>query len=153
MVNQLTFMADFLFRLNKSIISGMLFILINISCFGQFTKNMLPEKARDYVLSGKINEAIVTYASPAKNSNDPVWIAEYAYALALGGIYDAALIQLDRLWLIEQVPADVHYFSAQIFALMGYDNLAGEFWKESAQNRTPFWITSKSQVLLQQYRR
>lgn len=153
MVNQLTFMADFLFRLNKNIICGMLFILISTSCFGQFTKNTLPEKARDYVLSGKINEAIVTYASPAKNSNDPVWITEYAYALALGGFYDAALIQLDRLWLIEQVPAEVHSFSSQIFALMGYDKLAGEFWKESAQNRTPFWIASKSQLLLQQNRR
>lgn len=153
MVNQLTFRADFLFRFYKSISCGLLFSLISISCFGQLTKNTLPEKSRAYLLSGKIDEAIVAYASPAKNSTDPVWIAEYAYALALGGIYDAALIQLDRLWSIGQVPADVHYFSAQIFALMGHVRLAGEFWKESAQNRTPFWIASKSQALLQQYGR
>jgi len=115
----------------------MLFILTNLGCFGQFQKDIAIEKARDFIISEKINDAIIAYSLPAKNSSDPSLISEYAYALALGGFYDVALIQLGRLWSIDQTSADVNYFSAQIFALMGYNELASEFWKESATSRKP----------------
>ena len=40
---------------------------------------------------------LLSYAPLAQNSTDNTLIAEYAYALALGGIYDDALINLDRI--------------------------------------------------------
>lgn len=154
MLNQLAVRLNFTSRFNKYFICSMLFILTNLGCFGQFQKDIAIEKARDYLISGKINDAIIAYSLPAKISSDPSLISEYAYALALGGFYDAALIQLDRLWSIDQTSADVNYFSAQIFALMGYNELASEFWKESATSRKPVWIAaSKSSILLQKYKR
>ncbi len=131
----------------------MLVSLTGLTCFGQYQKNASIEKSRNLIIFGKINDAIVSYALPAKNSNDPLPVAEYAYALALGGIYDAALIQLDRLWFTEQKPVEVNFFASQVLALMGYNDLAAEFWKEPVKNKTPLWIASKSSMLLQKYKR
>lgn len=154
MLNQLAVRLNFTSRFNKYFICSMLFILTNLGCFGQFQKDIAIEKARDYLISEKISDAIIAYSLPVKISSDPSLISEYAYALALGGFYDAALIQLDRLWSIDQTSADVNYFSAQIFALMGYNELASEFWKESATSRKPVWIAaSKLSILLQKNKR
>ncbi len=151
MVNQLAVRLKYSFGVNKNIICVMVFILTYLGCFGQVQKNISIDKSRGYILSGQINDAVITYALVAKDSDDPVLISEYAYALALGGIYDAALIELDRLWLIDKSSTDANYFASQVFALMGYSELANALGKESVSLKSPAWIETKSTQLLNKY--
>jgi tetratricopeptide (TPR) repeat protein len=112
------------------------------------------ENARILVLTENINSAIAVYAQLiSKDSTNVLLSSEYAYALALDGIYDAAMVRLDRIWSRKADNKDVNYFASQIFALMGYDQLAGEFWKESEKNNTPAWISSKAPELMQKHKR
>jgi len=110
-------------------------------------------KARNYVLTENINEAIASYGKLIKaDLTNPTLIAEDAYALALAGIYDAALMRLDFCRSMGVISPEINYFTAQVFALMGYNDLAGEFWKASEINNAPTWILSKSSLLLQKYK-
>lgn len=109
--------------------------------------------ARKYILSENINDAIAAYAQLiAKDSLNAALLAEDAYALALGGVYDAALLRLDRIWYLGASSAEENFYTAQVFALMGYDDLASAFWKASDKNKTPDWLSVKSAVLLQKYK-
>ena len=110
-------------------------------------------KARNYVLAENINEAIATYGKLIKaDATNPSLLAEDAYALALAGIYDAALMRLDLCRKMGAVTPEINFYTAQVFALMGYNDLAGEFWKTRDINEAPAWIFSKSSMLLQKYR-
>lgn len=115
--------------------------------------NSSHDNARNFILAENINGAIASYARLiARDSSNITFLAEDAYALALGGIYDAALIRLDHSRRIGANSPVVNYFTAQVFALMGYDDLASEFWKSSATNKAPAWISSKSAILLQKFK-
>jgi hypothetical protein len=46
----------------------------------------------------------------------------------------------------------VNFFVSQVFALMGYNQLAGDFWKGDAVNAVPAWISSKAPEYLTRYR-
>lgn len=110
-------------------------------------------KARNYILSENINEAIATYGKLIKaNPGDPAILAEGAYALALGGIYDAALMRLDLCRSKGNVTPEINFFTSQVFALMGYSDLEAEFWKTNDANEAPAWIFTKSDLLLKKYR-
>jgi len=110
-------------------------------------------KARNYILTENIKEAISAYGKLIKaDLTNPVLLAEDAYALALAGIYDAALLRLDQCRSMGAISPEINFFTAQIFGLMGYNDLAGEFWKPSADNSAPAWISAKSSLLLQKYR-
>ena len=110
------------------------------------------EKARYYVLSGNINEAIATYTRLLANDRtNSSLLAEDAYTLALAGIYDAALMRLDMSWNSGSNLTDTRYFSAQVFALMGYDELAREFWKPTDKYVAPAWISARAGSLLQKF--
>jgi len=110
------------------------------------------EKARNYVLHQKINNAISTYSLLLPlGKSDAVLLAEYAYALALGGLYDAALFRLDLSWSLEVKSPDVNYFTAKVFELMGYNDLAAEYWKATDKYQAPAWISPESAKLLQRY--
>jgi tetratricopeptide (TPR) repeat protein len=112
------------------------------------------ETARVLLLTENINSAIAVYAQLlSKDSTNAVLSSEYAYALALDGIYDAAMVRLDKIWSGKADNKEVNYFTSQVFALMGYDQLAGEFLKESEKNYTPAWISSKAPELMQKHKR
>ncbi len=112
------------------------------------------EKARNLIINDNINKSIVAYANlVALDSLNSLLLAEDAYVLALGGIYDAALYRLDRSWSLGVKSSEVNFFTSQVFALMGYQDLAEEFWKESAKNKTPKWISSNHNQLLFKYKR
>ncbi len=111
------------------------------------------DMARNFILSEKINEAIAAYAQLiAKDSTNATLFAEDAYALALGGVYEAALMRLDHSWALGVNSPDIPYFTSQVFALMGYDDLANAYWTTSGTYKTPGWITSKSSVLLRKFK-
>ncbi|MDO9340508.1 MAG: hypothetical protein Q7T72_08285 [Bacteroidales bacterium] len=111
------------------------------------------EKARNLILVENINEAIASYAQLiSKDSTNATLLAEDAYALAIGGIYEAALMRLDRCWRIGANSSDVNYFTGQVFALMGYNDITNEIWKSSEKYKTPAWIASKAPILLEKYK-
>jgi tetratricopeptide (TPR) repeat protein len=110
-------------------------------------------KARNLILAENINEAIASYALLiSKDSTNATLLAEDAYALALGGIYEAALMRLDRSWSIGANSADVNYLTGQVFALMGYVDITNEIWKPSEKYNTPSWIAPKASALLDKYK-
>jgi tetratricopeptide (TPR) repeat protein len=110
------------------------------------------DAARAYIISEDFSKAVSAYAVLLKKDSASVSLnAEYAYALALNGIYDAALARLDRVWTPNSGSTDVNFFTSQVFALMGYDMLAVEFGKKLAAGSTPVWISSAAPGFLQDY--
>jgi len=108
--------------------------------------------ARAFIISEDFSKAVSTYAVLLqKDSASASLNAEYAYALALNGIYDAALARLDRVWTPNSGSTDVNFFTSQVFALMGYDLLAVEFGNKIAAGSTPAWISSAAPGFLQSY--
>jgi tetratricopeptide (TPR) repeat protein len=110
--------------------------------------------ARSLLLAENINSAIVVYAQLVEKDSANVSLSsEYAYALALAGIYDAALARLDRVWNLEANNSDPNYFASQVFTLMGFSQLAGEFNRKQEINTVPAWIAAKAPLLAQKYKR
>lgn len=111
------------------------------------------DAARAYIISEDFSKAVSTYALLLQKDSASVSLnAEYAYALALNGIYDAALARLDRIWTPNSYSTDVNFFTSQVFALMGYDMLAIEAGKKIAAGSTPAWISSAAPGFLENYR-
>src|SRR5512139_3739753 len=110
------------------------------------------DAARAYIISEDFSKAVSAYAALLQKDSASVSLnAEYAYALALNGIYDAALARLDRVWTPNSGSTDVNFFTSQVFALMGYDLLAVEFGNKIAAGSTPAWISSAAPGFLQIY--
>lgn len=108
--------------------------------------------ARESIISEDFSKAVSEYASLVQKDPENVSLnAEYAYALALSGIYDAALARLDRIWLANSGSGDVNFFASQVFALMGYEMLAVEFGKKIEAGSVPAWIASAAFELLDKY--
>lgn len=111
-------------------------------------------KARYHVLAGNLNAAIALYAQLiATDRTNAVFLAEDAYVLALAGIYDAALLRLDMANACGTDSPEVKFFSSQVFSLMGYDDVAREFWKPAGNYPTPAWISVNATALIQKYSR
>jgi hypothetical protein len=112
------------------------------------------ESARALVLTENFDHAITEYALLlVRDSSNVSLNAEFAYALALDGIYDAALARLDKIWPMKAGNTDAVFYAAQVFALMGYDRLVPDIGQGAGQNQSPEWIASKAPHLLQKYRR
>ncbi len=110
------------------------------------------EAAREYVIAEDFDKAVSAYASLVRKDTANVSLnAEYAYALALNGIYDGALARLDRIWRPGANNPDVEFFASQVFALMGYETLAVEVGKKIAAGSVPNWISSSASDLLIKY--
>jgi hypothetical protein len=109
------------------------------------------ENARSLVVTENINNAIGVYAQlVSKDTANVTLNSEYAYALALGGIYDAALARLDRVWHLGEDNKETDYFVSQVYALMGLNDLADEFGKNQMP---PGWISSLAPQLLKKHKR
>lgn len=110
------------------------------------------DAARASVISEDFSKAVSAYATLVQKDPANVSLnAEYAYALALSGIYDAALARLDRIWLANSGSPEVNFFASQVFALMGYEMLAVEFGKKIEAGSVPAWISSAAFELLEKY--
>lgn len=112
------------------------------------------EVARALLLTESFDRAIPAYAKLLMNDSANVSLnSEYAYALALAGIYDAALSRLDRIWTMRGNSPDAGFYASQVFALMGYDRLAGDFAGVTSGTPAPDWIAAKAPGFLLKYRR
>jgi tetratricopeptide (TPR) repeat protein len=110
------------------------------------------EIARTLVLAENFSKALPLYARLlSKDSANVSLNAEYAYVLALDGIYDAALARLDRIWGQRGNSPDVNFYASQVFALMGYDPLATAITGGSFNFPAPEWIASRAPELLQRH--
>lgn len=110
------------------------------------------DAARSFVLAEDFSRAVTAYANLVKKDSANVLLnAEYAYALSLNGIYDAALSRLDRIWNADANTPVVTFFAAQVFALMGYEMLAVEFGKKIETGMVPDWIASAASGFLIKY--
>lgn len=109
------------------------------------------ENARSLIVTENFSSAIGVYAQLVlKDTTSVVMNSEYAYALALGGIYDASLARLDRIWLNRGESKDAAYFASQVYALMGLGDLADEFGNGQS---APAWLSSFAPQLLKKYGR
>jgi hypothetical protein len=107
------------------------------------------ETARALVITGNFDDAALAYSRlVATDSTDAVKNAEFAYVLALEGLYDAALIRLERIRLTNTDPA-TDYFTHEVITMMGYDGLADAL----VQGSPPGWILQKGPGYLEKYRR
>jgi tetratricopeptide (TPR) repeat protein len=112
------------------------------------------DKARAFINSEDFISAIAEYAPLAKKyPGNTTLAAEYAYALALAGVYEAAIIQLDRIHNIGLEAPEVNYFIVQTFALMDNSDLANEFWFPLQKYTPPSWISAKAYSFQQKYKR
>jgi tetratricopeptide (TPR) repeat protein len=112
------------------------------------------DNARTLVLTENFDNAISVYAQLILRDSGNVSLnAEYAYALALDGIYDAALIRLDKVQRIQPSNQETNFYASQILALMGFQQLADEYIKVAGSSNAPSWIASKAAALLQKYKR
>ena len=102
---------------------------------------------RNLILNGKISEAVPIYAQlVGKNNTNAALLSEYAYALALNGVYDGALMNLDRAKLLGAFSEKDNFFAGQVFALMGYNRPAIELLNSCS---VPEWIYPKYDELYQ----
>ena len=116
--------------------------------------NITLENARVMLLTEDFNMALIVYAQLlSKDSLNISLNSEYAYALALNGISDAALARFDRIWGRRADNPEPVYFLSGVYKLMGYDQLASELLNGPVNINAPLWISSKAGELSEKYKR
>lgn len=112
------------------------------------------ENARVMLLTENIDGAIIAYSQLLSNDSLNILLnSEFAYALALNGLYDVALLHIDRIWNIKASDSGPVYFASRIYDLMGFTQLAADVMKDPAGNNTPSWIASKAAELNIKYKK
>lgn len=103
------------------------------------------DEARRHVCNEQFSEAVKKYALLVNSHDNKTVSAEYAYALALSGCYDGAIMNLDKIISSGQVDKEVLFFTSQVLSLMEYDSIADLFWTFSYGNNSiaPSWIAGK----------
>ncbi|MCB9016274.1 MAG: hypothetical protein H6541_10805 [Lentimicrobiaceae bacterium] len=110
-------------------------------------------KARMMLLSGDIRGAVSTYAQLAAiDSNNITLASEFAYALGINGIIDAAFMKLDKLWQNNAQNQEVRYFTAQLFNLIGHEQLSEAIRGNTDNSFAPAWISANAASLNSTYK-
>lgn len=108
------------------------------------------KEPRNLILTGQIPQAIQRYSQLVnEDERNPALLSEYAYTLALGGIYEGALMNLDRAKLFGAFSRKDCFYAGQVFALMRCDQPAVELLTRSS---VPKWIYPKYNELYQKYK-
>lgn len=111
-------------------------------------------KARNLILSEKLKDALEAYnLLISKDTSNLSLLMESSYVLALNGLYEGALYKLDKCWSTGKISKDLNFYTAQVFELMSFKDLANEFWNESDKNKAPEWISKKYVSLNKKYAR
>lgn len=117
------------------------------------------QQCREWILGGSFDEAVGGYAAlieaekAARNETagvDEDLLAEYAYALALAGYYDGAVVNMDRARLLGK--KDTDFYTAQILSLMNYPELADIFWTTEHSQAAPAWVASSYKSLAEKHK-
>jgi tetratricopeptide (TPR) repeat protein len=122
------------------------FLLYSIWSFAQQQST-----ARELVKAERIGKAVAEYAQLAATSPDNAEIQmEYAYALALSGLCENALMYLDKANRQGADRKTLSFYVAQVFSLMGHPDMAAGFWKPT-DNTPPQWLVADYILLLRNY--
>ena len=112
------------------------------------------QDARNMVLKENFKEAISVYSQLiSKDTTDVYLNSEFSYALALAGVYDAALFNLDKIRKDAESDPEINFYAAQVLSLMGYEQLSAEFEKTVGKISIPGWIASKAPEFILKYKR
>lgn len=111
-------------------------------------------QARMDVYNEKFEKAVEKYAKLVRENDNKSVSSEYAYALALSGCYDGALMNLDKVVASGQADKDVLFFTSQVLRLMEYDSVAEVFWSYGGLNKSypPSWISGRYKEFVKKYR-
>ena len=105
---------------------------------------------RNLILARQIPRAIQAYAQLVdKDNTNPALLSEYAYALALGGVDEGALMNLDRAKLFGMFSGKDYFYAGQVFALMSQNQPAADLL---ANCSVPKWVYPKYEELYQKYK-
>jgi tetratricopeptide (TPR) repeat protein len=115
-------------------------IFLFISSYSFSQDKTLLSTARNFVVNEQIAQAVSCYAQLAnKDKINSALLTEYAYVLALNGVYEGALMNIDRARLFGNLSDKCYFYIVQVFSLMGYDWITIEYVKKSS---VPEWIAS-----------
>lgn len=128
-----------------------------LNCFSQ--TSVFPDPmdarlayAREEVLNEHFNEAVVRYARVLQTDENKTVCSEYAFALALSGCYDGAIMYLDKVMVSSKANVTTLFYISQVLKLMNYDNLADVFWTPYVSN-PPQWLANDYVNLVGKYKR
>ncbi|MDR2036748.1 MAG: tetratricopeptide repeat protein [Bacteroidales bacterium] len=126
-----------------------------ILCLSVFTSSLsfaaTQQEAREFIRTKRIGDAVALYAQLVATSLDNAEIQmEYAYALALSGLPENALIYLDKASHQGADKKILSFYAAQVFSLMGHFDIAAGFWKPT-DNTPPQWLAADYISLLRDY--
>lgn len=124
---------------------------ISQNVYKDLSKQNQLESARKGVLDEQFNAAIAQYSKLVKESDNKTASAEYAFAFALAGCYDGAIMNLDKVITSSKADKETLFYIAQVLKLMEYDTLANVFWTPNMLE-TPSWLASKYNVLVEKYK-
>lgn len=116
------------------------------------SNNSQLELARKDVLEEKFSDAILKYSDLVKKSDNKTVSAEYAFALALAGCYDGAIVNLDKIISSSKAGTETLFYVAQVLRLMEYDKLADVFWTPNLVLETPLWLAGKYNILVEKHK-
>ena len=85
--------------------------------------------ARDYLKLGYLPDAVDMYRDLKGDGDWEELESEYAYALALSGYNEPAMLYLDDAHAQEPSGGGPYYYAGMIFMFAGYGNLAKNFFK------------------------
>lgn len=113
------------------------------------------DEARRNICYEHFSDAITKYAELVKSNDNKTVSEEYAYALALSGCYDGAIMNLDKVLSSSLVDANALFYVSRVLRLMEHDTIADLFWDISSENNTniPNWLSKKFLTLELKYRR
>jgi len=97
-----------------------------LACATQAKADSKLDAARAVLQSTSPAQAVALYAPICAQSTDAERAAEYAYALAVAGYYDAAVTQMDRALIAAPLNADVRFFLSKLLSFAGLEDAAKE---------------------------
>ena len=148
-INQINILAGFVFLLLSP------FKGLSQNVYGQFKLQHQLDQARADVYNEKFDDAIPTYAELVKENANPTVSAEYAYALALSGCFEGAVMTFDRLIENNQIDNGVLFYISQVFKLMDYSEIGDLFWTFNINDQNsyaPGWISGKYTSMVEEHK-
>jgi tetratricopeptide (TPR) repeat protein len=125
--------------MRKNILFLLLVVMTTVPLSLQAQRSVSQGQAREFVLYGHIQEAIIAYAQLVEKEPDNTMVLmEYAYALARDGMFEGALMHLDRAKLLG-AGNEYYFYVAQTLTLMGRELLATAF-RTIGDNAVPTWL-------------
>ena len=140
--------------------SGLLLLLPSSAIYAEKQPRVTINDARSAVIDRKIDKAIKIYSQLVSEStkskskysySDISLLSEYGYVLALGQVYEGALMNLDRALMLGKADSETMFYISQTFALMEYEDIAKLFWNPSTDS-VPQWLAADYKELLKKHK-